>query len=199
MKPVMKKFAGDWQSSSHYRYDERSGKHGLMLADALFGQKYPIHPLVLLQELAWHISVSQVVHHPTTMLKNLRHTQDIISLAYTQQRDVADAIQIEVTRLAVQELGYDDWDSLRADYPKSGYLSWELLSQALERAYSVLTPLAKRFQAENGTLQDDFATAVSKGACYMRLRTWRWSHPEARRTNIWRLHVRQSLPGMLGN
>jgi hypothetical protein len=102
MKLVMKKFAGDWQSSSHYRYDERSGKHGLMLADALFGQEYPIHPLVLLQELAWHISVSQVVHHPTTVLRNLRHPQDIISLAYTQQRDVADAIQIEVTRLAVQ-------------------------------------------------------------------------------------------------
>jgi hypothetical protein len=83
MKPAIKEFAGECDFSSRYQYDERIEKLGWMLADALFGQEYPIHFLVLLQELAWHISVFQVVHQPITMLKNLRHLQDVIILART--------------------------------------------------------------------------------------------------------------------
>jgi hypothetical protein len=163
MEPVKEEVVGDWESSVYCRYERRIETLGLMLADALFGQKYPIHLLMLLQELAWHIIVFQVVHQSKTMMKNLVHFQDVIDFVRTQQqRDLAKVMQLESARLAVQKLGYDSWDILREDNPKGGCPFWVLVSQARERVYSVLTPSGEPSQARNSTLQDDLAMTVSK-------------------------------------
>ena len=154
---------------SSWFYRESVQTLGLTFADVLFGPAYSIHFLVLLQELAWHISIIQVVDQGATMLENLEHLQTILIFACTQhQRHLADKVQLEVARLAIQRLGYDSWASHREDIPLKDTHFWGLLNTALRNAYiaSALSegPSGARFNGVDcqPQIQNDLAIAVSK-------------------------------------